>query len=85
VIEFLLAPRGTARVVELSGDFVTLLASESAPPGTPLEATFAGTSYRIKVRACRRSDEDAALPFRIEGRFQNLSRVARARLTADPE
>ena len=80
-LDFALARGGTARLVSTDGESVTVLSSVSAPPGTPLEGELEGTSYRIKVRACRRTDEDPDLPFRIEGRFQNLSRAQRERVT----
>jgi hypothetical protein len=80
VIEFALSRGGSARLVALEGELVTISSSNAAPPGTPLEASFEDATYRIKVRSCRRTDEDPERPFRIEGRFQNLSREARARL-----
>jgi hypothetical protein len=80
-LSFSLSRGGTARLVETNGDFVTVLSSVSAPPGTPLEGELEGAGYRIKVRACRRTEEDPELPFRIEGRFQNLSRAQRERVT----
>ncbi len=81
-MEFSWRRGGSARIVTTDGDSVTLLSSLSAPPGTPLEADFDGLAYRVKVRACRRTDEVPELPFRIEGRFQNLSRTQRERLLA---
>lgn len=78
---FSLVRGGTARLVSTDGDAVTVLSSVSAPPGTPLEGELEGSGYRIKVRACRRTEEDPELPFRIEGRFQNLSRAQRERVT----
>ena len=78
---FTLSRGGTARLVATDGDVVSVLSSVSAPPGTPLEGALEGVGYRIKVRACRRTEEDPELPFRIEGRFQNLSRAQRERVT----
>jgi hypothetical protein len=72
----------SALVLETNGDFVTLLSSRAAPPGTPLIGEFEGRSYRVKVRGCRKTEEDPAHPFRIEGRFQNLSRAQRDRILA---
>ena len=77
-----LAKGGSARVLTVDGEWVSLLSSVAAPPGTPLEGALEGTTYRIKVRSCRRTEEDPELPFHIEGRFQNLSRAARERLAA---
>ena len=64
---FALGPGQSARLVATNGADVTLLASTSAPPGAPLELSFEGQSYRVKVRACKRTDEQPELPFRIEG------------------
>ncbi len=80
MIELALKKGGRARVVATDGDNVTLLSSAAAPPGTPLEAELDREHYRVKVRACRRTEEDPELVFRIEGRFQNLSRAQRGRL-----
>jgi hypothetical protein len=79
-VRFVLARGGTAELVDTDGNLVTLLSNASAPPGTPLDAELDGTRYRIKVRSCRKTDEHAELPFRIEGRFQNLTKAARERL-----
>ncbi|MBK7585003.1 MAG: hypothetical protein IPI67_33035 [Myxococcales bacterium] len=73
---------GSGRVVETDGDVVTLLSSRSAPPGTPLEGCFDATTYRVKVRSCRRTDTEPERPFRIDGQFQNLSRGQRERILA---
>ena len=78
VFEF---PNGArARLVAMEGEHVSLLSTKAAAPGTPLDGSFDGMSFRIKVRSCRRTDEDAEHPFRVDGRFQNLSRDARNRL-----
>lgn len=82
MIEFSLREGGRARLVATDGDAVSLLSSAAAPPGTPLEAQLDAVAYRIKVRSCRRSEEDRELVYRIEGRFQNLSRAQRERVTA---
>lgn len=80
MIVFAWARGGSARLLETNGDLVSVLSSLSAPPGTPLEGELEGKTYRIKVRSCRKSDEDPSLPFRIEGRFQNLTREQRERV-----
>ena len=56
------------------------VAAETERPVAPLELFFEGQSFRVKVRACKKTDEQPALPFRIEGRFQNLSRAQRERV-----
>lgn len=79
-MHFAWASGGSARLLSTNGDLVTLLSSTAWPPGTPLEGAFEGSTYRIKVRSCKRSDEDPERPFRIEGRFQNLTREQRERV-----
>ena len=74
---------GQGRLLQTDGDLVSVLSSLACPPGTPLEGDLEGSMFRIKVRSCRKCDEDAELPFRIEGRFQNLTREQRARLVRD--
>lgn len=74
---------GQGRVLDTDGDLVSLLSSLAAPPGTPLEGELEGCVFRIKVRSCRKCDTDGELPFRIEGRFQNLTREQRARVQRD--
>ncbi len=77
-----LARGGSAAVLETDGDHAALLSSLPSPPGSTLELSLEGTSYRVKVRGCRRQAEaDAAgRAFRIEGRWVNLSRSQRERL-----
>jgi hypothetical protein len=81
MIELVLEGGALAAIESMDGDRVVLLATAAAPPGALLPARL-GTGeggYRIKVRGCRR---DAQLDrFRIEGRFVNLTRADRERLT----
>ncbi len=74
------ASGGSAKLVETDGETLLLLSTTAAAPGAPLVGAFDGQSFRIKVRSCRRTDDDAERPYRIEGRFQNLSRALRERL-----
>jgi hypothetical protein len=77
---------GSAAVVETDGDRVTLLSSLPSPPGSTLELTLEGSSYRVKVRGCRRVEpDDAERSFRIEGRWVSLTREGRARVTGSLE
>lgn len=80
-LELELSGGGRARIEASDGERVTLLADAAAPPGATLHGTLAGeaASYRVKVRSCRRDGER----FRIEGRFVNLSRAARARIVGE--
>lgn len=80
MITFAWVSGGSARLLASDGDSVSVLSSAAFPPGTPLEGSFEGKGYRIKVRSCKRSDQDPSLPFHIEGRFQNLTREQRERI-----
>jgi hypothetical protein len=80
VITFEWSRGGSGRLVATDGELLTLLSSAPAAPGTPLQGSFEESTYRVKVRSCRRSDEDPARPFRIEARFQNLTREQRERV-----
>jgi hypothetical protein len=70
---------GDAFILERSEEFVTLASSLPSPPGSTVEATFAGpprsVSLRVKVRGCRKDTLPDGRPgFRIEGRLVSLSR-----------
>ncbi|MBI3204164.1 MAG: hypothetical protein IT377_29750 [Polyangiaceae bacterium] len=80
MIEFAWARGGRGRLIETNGDVVSVQSSLACAPGTPLEGELDGVTYRIKVRSCRKQGDEAELPFRIEGRFQNLTREQRARV-----
>jgi hypothetical protein len=78
---------GSAVVLETDGDRVTLLSSLSSPPGSTLELSLEGESFRVKVRGCKKTEpvDDAGRSFRIEGRWVSLSRGARAKVTGISE
>jgi hypothetical protein len=86
---------GDAFIVEHSGDFVQLASSAPSPPGSTVEATYAGDPHnvtvRVKVRGCRRDPlPDGRDGFRIDGRFVSLTRGDREALfgshnEADPQ
>lgn len=77
---------GSAVVLETDGDRVTLLSSLSSPPGSTLELSLEGESYRVKVRGCKKGEaDDAGRSFRIEGRWVSLSRGGRAKVTGTSE
>ena len=81
-MKLILENDGHALVIETDGDRVSLESTHPAPPGSPLSTrSEQGVSYRIKVRGCRRV-EAALRPYRIDGRFVNLSRSQRMALTA---
>jgi hypothetical protein len=76
---------GDAFILERSDDFVTLASSLPSPPGSTIEATFAGpprsVTLRVKVRSCRKDSLPDGRPgFRIDGRLVSLSRGDREAL-----
>ena len=84
MIRILLWPKGLAEVVELDGMHTALIATVSTLPGSTIRGTIEGgtQNYIVKVRGCRKQDDttDENPRFRIEGRFVNLRRAAKARL-----
>lgn len=68
-----------ASIIESDGERVVLSAERSAPPGATLKLRFSSESesYDVKVRSCRRSSGE----FRIEGRWVNLTRDQRGRVS----
>jgi hypothetical protein len=78
---------GDAFILEHDGDFVVLASTAPSPPGSTLEATYAGGArsvpLRVKVRGCRRDElPDGREGFRIDGRFVSLTRGDREVLFA---
>lgn len=78
---------GEAFIVERSDDFVVLASSLPSPPGSTVEASYAGpprsVSLRVKVRGCRKDNlPDGREGFRIDGRLVSLSRGDRETLFA---
>jgi hypothetical protein len=73
---------GTASIVAIDGERVVLSSSVSSPPGSTLRGRLTGdeASIAVKVRSCRRRPDDATV-YTIEGRFVNLSRAQRERLS----
>ena len=74
---------GSASIETTDGNFVSLHASRAFPPGSTLRGQLQdeGLRYEVKVRGSKRMDTDLERPFRVEGRFINLSREHRARVT----
>jgi hypothetical protein len=79
--ELVLASGGTARLLHVDGNAVSLSATVAAPPGATLETRQPEQPepVLIKVRACRRDPSDESR-YLIDGRFVNLSRVRRQKL-----
>ena len=80
---------GDAFILEHEGDFVVLASTAPSPPGSTLEASYAGLTrsvpVRVKVRGCRRDGlPDGREGFRIDGRFVSLTRGDREVLFASP-
>jgi hypothetical protein len=78
-VPLILASGGEAAIIENQGDHVTLRSSVPSPPGSTLALVHDNLPIQVKVRGCKRLAEEA-LPFRIEGRFVSLTRVAREKL-----
>ncbi len=74
---------GSASIETTDGNFVSLHSSRAFPPGSTLRGELQGEGlrYEVKVRGSKRTDTDPQRPFRVEGRFINLSRKHRARVT----
>ncbi len=75
---------GSASIETTDGNFVSLHSSRAFPPGSTLRGVLQGEGlrYEVKVRGSKRTDTDSEHPFRVDGRFINLSREHRARGTA---
>jgi hypothetical protein len=79
----LLEKGGSALVVELDGERVTLLSPIAAPPGSSLVASYDGARLVVKARGSRRVEPDAdGRTFRVEGRFVGLTKELREKLAA---
>jgi hypothetical protein len=79
----LLEKGGSALVMELDGERVTLLSPVAAPPGSSLVGSYEGARVVIKARGSRRVEPDTeGRTFRVEGRFVGLTRELREKLGA---
>jgi hypothetical protein len=68
---------GTAQLVAIDGERVSLLATRASAPGCPLAGNLEdGTQVRVKVHRCRKQGER----FLIEGRLIDATRQLRERL-----
>ena len=70
---------GTAEVTASDGTVVELLASRAFPPGSTLTMRRGDDPrpLRIKVRGSKRLADEGERPFRVEGRFVDLTREQR--------
>ena len=72
-----LANTGTANIVAIDGERVSLLATRASAPGCPLAGNLDDdTLVRVKVHRCRKQGDR----FLIEGRLVDATRVLRERL-----
>jgi len=71
-----IASGGEAAIVENQGDHVVVRSSVASPPGSTLSMKHGEISVLVKVRGCKRLEENE-LPFRIEGRLVSFTRAAR--------
>ncbi|MDI3285549.1 hypothetical protein [Polyangium sp. 15x6] len=70
---------GSADLVALDGDRVSLRSTEAFAPGAPLAGNLATSSLvRVKVHRCRRQDD----AFLVEGRLVDATRRLREELSA---
>lgn len=70
---------GTAKVLSLAADRITLLSTLPSAPGSRLDGALAsGGALRIKVASCRKHAEG----FTIEGRLIDTTRAVRAEIDA---
>lgn len=70
---------GAARLVQLDGDRATVESPMASAPGSRLGMKVDGRTLRLKVHRCVREGE----VFTISGRFIDLTRDLRARLTSE--
>jgi hypothetical protein len=70
---------GTATVLSLAGDRITVLSTIPSAPGSRLDGALAsGGALRIKVASCRKHAEG----FTIEGRLIDTIRAVRVEIDA---
>jgi hypothetical protein len=74
------AKGGTAEVISVSDDRITLRSTTSAPPGARLEATLAtGEAVKIKSHGTHKEDDGT---FTLNGRLLDAPRALREKLAA---
>lgn len=74
------AKGGTAQVVSIASDAITLLSSIPSPPGSRIEGRLEGeppAAVRVKIHGSKRQANGA---FLLEGRVLDVTREVRARL-----
>jgi hypothetical protein len=79
---------GTAEILSMGADKITLRSTSPSPPGSRLEGAVTSArvfTLRVKIHGCRREPDGA---FMLEGRPIDLTREDReqiARACAEPE
>jgi hypothetical protein len=69
---------GSAELVALDGDRVTLRSTVPSPPGSRIEGVLSvGGRLRVKIHGAKRQEDGT---FLLEGRALDLTREVRARL-----
>jgi hypothetical protein len=68
---------GTAEILSMGADKITLRSTHSSPPGSRIEGAVAGqrpVKLRVKIHVCRKEPDGA---FVLEGRALDLTRADR--------
>lgn len=70
---------GTAEILVVDGENVTLRSTIPSPPGSRLDASLGDAKVKIKVHGSKREDDGA---FTIKGRLVDATRETREKVTA---
>jgi hypothetical protein len=74
---------GTARLVALDGERVTVRSSTPSAPGSRPEGTLGdGQRFRMKVHRCKKDSQSSSEWFVLEGRLIDATKALRAALAA---
>jgi hypothetical protein len=68
---------GTAELLSMRHESVTLRSTIPSPPGSRIDGTFEGLAVRFKIHGSKRQEDGT---FVLEGRALDLTREARERL-----
>jgi hypothetical protein len=70
---------GTAELLTMEHESVTLRSTIPSPPGSRIDGTFEGTVVRFKIHGSKKQDDGS---FVLQGRALDLTREVRERLAA---
>ena len=73
------AKGGTADVIALQDDAITLKSTTSAPPGARLEASFGAVTVKVKSHGSHKEEDGS---FTLKGRLIDANRQLRDALAA---